>query len=211
MEETVKPEEDSVENMMTRDQLLSDLNALKEQLTQAKAQLRVEHNIGIKATKKLEHVEKVASQRIVESMPGEHFEEDSNHLTMLLATVHDFDYDLENDQVEPKSASEFLRSIEEHCGDIPDKEAKLIVVKNKVLEKMKRTVRRERRLSTSGSICSQSSLGSRAGSLAGSRAGSRTRQRSEGDEHEGEMSAKFSKPSLERKSRLPGPAPVNLQ
>ena len=133
---------------------------------------------------------------------------------MLLATVlkhDDFDYDLENDQVEPKSASEFLRSIEEHCGDIPDKEAKLIVVKNKVLEKMKRTVRRERRLSTSGSICSQSSLGSRAGSLAGSRAGSRTRQRSEGDEHEGEMSAKFSKPSIERKSRLPGPAPVNLQ
>ena len=57
-------------------------------------------NIAAKATRKLEHVEKVASQRMVESMPGAQFEEDSNHLTMLLATVlkHvDFDYDRNSD------------------------------------------------------------------------------------------------------------------
>ena len=77
-------------------------------------------------------------------MPGAQFEEDSNHLSMLLATVlkhDDFDYDINSDQVEPKSSSDFLKSIEEHCADIPDKEAKLTLVRNKVLEKMKRTVR----------------------------------------------------------------------
>ena len=205
--EKAEPDDEVSESVASKDQLLSDLNAVKEQLTQAKAQIRVEHNIAVKATKKLEHVEKVATQRIVERISGEHFEEDSNHLTMLLATVmkhDDFDYDLNKDQVEPKSSTEFLKNIEEHCGDIPDKEAKLTLVKNKILEKMKRTVRRERRLSTSGSNCSELSLGV-------SRSGSRTRQRSEDDELEGELASKISKPSQERKSRLPGPAIANLK
>ena len=191
------------------DDSLSDLNALKEELTQTKAKLKVEQNIAIRATKKLEHVEKVASQRIVESMPGTNFEDDTNHLTMLLATVlqhEDFEYDAENDTVEPKSSSEFLRKIEDHCKDIPDKEAKLSIVRNKVLEKMKRTVRRDRRLSTSGSVCSESSM---PGSRAGSRAGSRTRQRSEDNEEE-LVPSKLSRGPHERKSRLPGPA-QNLQ
>ena len=123
---------------------MSDINALKEQLTQAKAQIKLEKNIASKANKKLEHVEKVASQRILESMPGDNFEEDSNHLTMLLATVQkndDFEYDVDTDKVEPKSSS-FLKKIEEECADFPDKDAKLSLVRNKVLEKMKRTVRR---------------------------------------------------------------------
>ena len=90
---------------------------------------------------------------------------------MLLATVlrnDDFEYDEDSDKVEPKSSSEFLKRIEDNCADIPDKEEKLSLMKNKVLEKMKRTVRRERRLSVGGSVCS--------GSI---RSGGRTRQRSE--------------------------------
>ena len=205
--ENTDPDDEVSEDMANNGELLSDLNALKEQLTQAKAQIKVEQNISARAARKLEHVEKVASQRIVESMPGANFEEDSNHLAMLLATVlknDDFEYDSLNDQVEPKTSSDFLKRIEEHCGDIPDKEAKLTIVRNKVLEKMKRTVRRERRLSGSGSICSGSSL-------FGSRAGSRTRQRSEGDELDGELAAKQSKASEFRKSRLPGPASLQTQ
>ena len=174
---------------------LSDFNALREELTHTKAQLRVEKNLAWKASKKLEHVEKVASQRIVETMPSENFEENTNHLTMLLATVlkhDDFEYDENSDKVEPKS-SEFLRGIEENCQNIPDKEAKLSAVRNKVLEKMKRTVRRERRLST-GSV---SSLGT-------TKSESKIRQRSE-DESEYDGAQKFSKLCPPPKSRLPGP------
>ena len=200
--QSTEPEDELGDDQKSKESMISDMNALKEQLTQAKAQVRVEQNIASRATKKLEHVEKVASQRIVESMPGANFEEDSNHLAMLLATVlknDDFEYDMFADKVEPKSSSEFLKKIEEHCGDIPDKEAKLSLVRNKVLEKMKRTVRRERKLSASGSICSGSSM-------FGSRAGSRTRQRSESEEFVGDLAPKVSRSLNERKSRLPGPA-----
>ena len=180
--------------------LISDLNALKEQL--AKVKLKAEQDIAYKATKKLEHVEKVACQRSIESMPGDHFEEDTNHLTMLLATVlkhDDFDYDKDTDNVQSKQTN-FLKNIEEQCAgsEIPDKEAKLSIVRNKVLEKMKRTVRRQS-LGGGGSLCSGTSL-------AGSRAGSRTRQRSENDDMEKEPASKVSKSSQERKSRLPAPA-----
>ena len=184
-----------------KDQLVSDMNVLKEQLTQAKAQIKIEQNKTAKAAKKLEHVEKVASQRIVETMSGDHFEDDSNHLTMLLATVirhDDFEYDVNKDEVEPKHSSEFLKNIKDGCADIPDKEAKLTLVENKVLEKMKRTVRRERRLSIGGSLCSDNSQ-------VGSRSGSKTRQRSEGEELDGESASKMIKPSLDRKSRVPTP------
>ena len=96
--------------------------------------------------------------------------------------------------------SEFLKKIEENCGDIPDKEAKLTLVCNKVLEKMKRTVRRERKLSASGSVGSGYSLYD-------SRDGSKTRQRSEGEEKSGELASKHSRVSQpsDRQSRLPGP------
>ena len=187
----------------SKESLLSDMNALKEKLIQAKAQIKLERKTATTAIRKLEHVEKVASQRILESMPGENFEEDSNHLTMLLATVQkhdDFDYDIKADTVEPKS-SNFLKKIEDQCADIPDKEAKLSLVRNKVLDKMKRSVIRERRLSVGGSVTSGTTLG-------GSRAGSRTRQRSEGEESIGEVAPKQRRPSLsgkERLSRLPGP------
>ena len=82
---------------------------------------------------------------------------------------------------------------------MPDKDAKLDMVKNKVLEKMKGTLRRERRLSTSESVCSLSSISS-----------SRTRQRSEGEESESEQTAKQIRTLKDRKtvipqSRLPGP------
>ena len=89
------------------------------------ASTNVEQNIAFKATKKLEHVDKVASQKIVESMPGANFEEESNHLAMLLATVlrnDDFEYDEDSDKVESKSSSEFLKRIEDNCADIPDKD-----------------------------------------------------------------------------------------
>ena len=182
---------------------LSDQHFLQQQLVEAQAKIRIEKNIARTATKKLEHVEKVASQRIVESMPGANFEDDSNHLAMLLATVlekDDFQYDLVSDKVEPKAATEFLQRITDHCANVPDKEAKLNLVKNKVLEKMKRTLRRERKLSVSESVCSISSISS-----------SRTRQRSEGDEAEREHAAKLGrhlKPPANQ-SRLP--APVNHQ
>ena len=177
------------------DQAISDLNALREELAHTKAKLKVEQNIAGKAVKKLEHVEKVASQRIVESMPGANFEEDSNHLAMLLSTVmqhDDFEYNEETDKVDPRPSSDFLKRIEDHCNDIPDMEAKLTTVRNKVLEKLKRTVRRERRLSTS------------VGSM---RSASRTRQRSEEAESESEHVPKLSRSSLP-KSMLPGPAQV---
>ena len=192
----------------SKESLLSDLNALKEQLIQAKAQIKLEKSTATTAIKKLEHVERVASQRILESMPGDNFEEDSNHLTMLLATVQkhdDFEYDIEADTVEPKS-SNFLKKIEDQCADIPDKEAKLSLVRNKVLDKMKRSVIRERRLSVGGSVTSGTTLG-------GSRAGSRTRQRSEEEEFTEELAPKLRRASLsgkDRLSRLPGPVLKSL-
>ena len=179
---------------------LSDLNVLKQKLTEAEDKLRVEQNLAKVATRKLEHVEKVASQRIVESMPGANFEEDSNHLPMLLATVlqgDDFEYDMQLDKIEPKSDSEFLKRIAVHCTDTPDNAAKLTSVRNKVLEKMKRTVRRERKLSTSGSTFSVSS-----------RSSSITRQRSEEDENDGEQASKHSRQGHDRRSKLPAPNPV---
>ena len=198
--ENVDNDEEVGEVVCDKEALISDINASKEQLIQAKAKLKAEQNIASKATKKLEHVEKVACQRIIESMPGDHFEEDTNHLTMLLATVlkhDDFDYDKDTGIVLPKQA-DFLKNIEEQCAgsEIPDKEAKLSIVRNKVLEKMKRTVRRQS-LGGGGSLCSGTSL-------AGSRAGSRTRQRS--DDLEKEPASKVCKPSQDRKSRLPAPA-----
>ena len=89
-------------------------------------------------------------------MPGTNFDDDSNHLAMLLATVlekDDFQYDLETDKVEPNSVNDFLKIIEDNCENVPDKEEKLSMVRNKVLDKMKRTLRRERRLSH-GSVSS---------------------------------------------------------
>ena len=47
-------------------------------------------------------------------MPGSDFEEDTNHLTMLLATVlrhDDLDYDLSNDRVEPRDSADFLKNL----------------------------------------------------------------------------------------------------
>ena len=69
---------------------------------------------------------------------------------------------------------------------------------------MKRTLRIERKLSVSGSICSGSSM-------FGSRAASRTRQRSEGEELDEELAAKHSKSSDAKKSTLPDPAPTHSQ
>ena len=101
------------------------------------------------------------------------------------------------DKIEPKSDSEFLKRIAVHCTDTPDNAAKLTSVRNKVLEKMKRTVRRERKLSTSGSTFSVSS-----------RSSSITRQRSEEDENDGEQASKHSRQGHDRRSKLPAPNPV---
>ena len=180
---------------------LSDINALQQQLLESDAKARADRSAAMTALKKLKHVEKVASQRIVEQLPGLNFDEDSDHLAMLLATVlenDDFEYNIESDKVEPKSSSDFLKRIEDNLGDVPDKESKMTFVRNKVLDKMKRTLRRERHLSTSGSVCSLSS-----------RSSSKTRQRSEGDELEEENAAKVSRPSSLKSaghhSKLPGP------
>jgi hypothetical protein len=177
------------------------MNLIKQQLVETKAKLRLEEKNARTALRKLEHVEKVASQRIVESMPGANFDDDSNHLAMLLATVlerDDFEYDEDEDKVEPKVEEEFLKRIEENCRDLTDNEQKLTMVRNKVLDKMKRTLRRER-LSSSGSV---SSLGSRTSS--------RTRLRSKDEDPEIEPAPKHSKPQPDSKpsgqlSRLPGP------
>ena len=181
---------------------LSDMNCLQQQLVEAQVKAKIEKNNTKLALRKLEHVEKVASQRIVESMPGANFEDDSNHLAMLLATVlekDDFNYDIENDKVEPKSDSDFLKRIKGNCADLPDKDAKLDLVRNKVLEKMKRTLRRERRQSTGGSVSSVDS-----------RSSSRTRQRSDEEESDSEHNPKHSRPiqdskHLAHQSKLPGP------
>ena len=126
-------------------------------------------------------------------MPGINFEDDCNHLTMLLATVmenDDFDYNIDTDKVLPKSDSDFLKKIEESCADLPDKEQKLTIVKNKVLDKMKRTLRRER-LSSKGSMSSLCSLTS-----------SKTRLRS--NDSDNENSAKVVKTKVWNSiSRLP--------
>ena len=124
------------------------MNMIQQQLLETKAQLALEQKSSKTAKLKLKHVENVACQRIVECMPDLNFENDSNHLTMLLATVmenEDFEYDEDKDLVKPKVIDDFLKRIEESCVEVPDKEQKLTVVKNKVLEKMKRTLRRERR------------------------------------------------------------------
>ena len=128
-------------------------------------------------------------------MPGVNFEDDYNHLTMLLATVlenDDFEYDEDTDQVEPKSQNEFLKKIEESCGDVPDKDVKLSIVKNKVLDKMKRTLRRER-LSSRGSMSSLYS-----------RTSSKTRRRSKDSDSENENNAKLVKQQVDKSiSRIP--------
>ena len=107
-------------------------------------------------------------------------------LFVLFCTSHlfnedDFDYDEDSDLVEPKPENEFLKRIEESCGDLPDKEKKLTMVRNKVLDKLKRTLRRER-LSSRGSVSSLDS-----------RTSSRTRLRSKDDETDSEQVAKQSK------------------
>ena len=124
---------------------------------------------------------------------------------MLLATVlekDDFAYDEDSDKVEPKAENEFLKRIEENCADLPDKDEKLTMVRNKVLDKMKRTHRRER-LSSRGSVCSIDS-----------RTSSRTSLRSKEEDSENERATKqikhqsLSKPAG-LQSRLP--APVSQQ
>ena len=192
------PSLDKDEEIESLKQQLSDLNALKQQLVVSEAMVKAERNNARTAVMKLQHVEKVASQRLVESMPMASFDDDSNHLAMLLATVlekDDFEYNDETDEVEPKSASDFLKRIKENCSEVPDNAVKLTVIQNKVLEKMRRTLRRERRLSTSGSVSSKSS--------------SRTRPRSEGEEVENEVASKVSKTSNIKppgqQSRLPAP------
>ena len=114
----------------------------------------------------------------------------------------DFDYDVDTDKVEPRSSTEFLKRIEDNCGDFPDKDMKLEVIWNKVLEKMKRTLRRERKLSVSGSDCSVTS-----------RSSSKTRPRSESEEVESELAAKISRHSnlkpVNQLSKLRAPSPSN--
>ena len=168
---------------------------LQQKLLESVAKVKAEQNKTEVALKKLEHVEKVASQRIVESMPFSNFEEDCNHLAMLFATVldkDDFIYNSESDNVEPKSADDFLRRVKDNCGEIADSDAKLMAIKNKVLDKMKRTLKRERRLSTSGSVHSVDSVNSRSSS--------KTRRRSVSEETESHQKFKQS-----RISRIPAP------
>ena len=177
--------EDSVSLESLKKQV-SDMNMIQQQLLETKAQLALEQKSSKTAKLKLKHVEKVASQRIVECMPDLNFENDSNHLTMLLATVmenEDFDYDEDKDLVKPKVIDDFLKRIEESCEEVPDKEQKLTVVRNKVLEKMKKTLRRARRKSIgSGGISSVCSITS-----------SKTRPRSKDGEAESEKAPKWFK------------------
>jgi hypothetical protein len=116
---------EEVENLKKQ---ISDMNLVQQQLVETKAKLKLEQKNARTAMLKLEHVEKVASQRIIESMPGANFDDDSNHLAMLLATVlekDDFEYDEDSDKVEPKAENEFLKRIEENCPNFPDHDKKL--------------------------------------------------------------------------------------
>ena len=177
--------EDSVSLESLKKQV-SDMNMIQQQLLETKAQLALEQKSSKTAKLKLKHVEKVASQRIVECMPDLNFENDSNHLTMLLATVmenEDFDYDEDKDLVKPKVSDDFLKIIEKSCDEVPDKEQKLKVVRNKVLEKMKKTLRRER----------GKSIGSCSISSVGSITSSKTRPRSKDGETESEKDPKWFK------------------
>ena len=163
--------EDEQDSKEVSSQERSEIAALKQSLLEAEAKVKLEQNKARIAQKKLLHVEKVASQKVVESMPGASFDEESNHLAMLLATVlekDDFSYNKETDKVEPKESVDFLKIIKDNCGDIKNSKEKLEVIENKVLEKLKRTLNRERSFSSAGSVCSRSS--------------SRTRQRSDGDD-----------------------------
>ena len=122
---------------------LSDFHKVQQELVETKARLKLEQKNARTATLKLEHVEKVATQRIVESISGANFDEDSNHLAMLLATVlekDDFQYDLESDKVEPKAETEFLKRIEDNCVNVPDREEKISMVRDKVLEKNEKKI-----------------------------------------------------------------------
>ena len=102
--ETAETEKDNeIEELRKQ---ISDMNALKQQLLESEAKLKAASKTSKIAKLKLEHVEKVASQKLIENMPLANFEEDSNHLAMLLATVlekEDFDYNEDTDKVEPKS------------------------------------------------------------------------------------------------------------
>ena len=202
--EDTEVKKDEIEELRIQ---LSDMHEIQQELVETKARLNLEQKNTRTATLKLQHVEKVATQRLVESMPNSNFDEDSNHLAMLLATVlekEDFQYDLESDTVELKAENEFLKRIEDNCGEFPDKEEKISMVRNKVLEKMKRTLRRERRLSggSVGSVVSRSS--------------SKTRCRSNEEDSMVEHTAKHSKhhagpnpPGLQ--SKLPGPVSSKSQ
>ena len=195
-----EPNNEEIEELKIQ---LSDKHKIQQELVETKARLKLEQKNVRTAKLKLEHVEKVATQRIVESINAANFDEDSNHLAMLLATVlekDDFQYDLDSDNVEPRAEIEFLKRIEDNCEDVPDKEEKISMVRNKVLDKMKRTLKRDRKLSV-GSV----------GSI-DSRTSSKTRYRSNEEDSVTEQIAKHSKlhtalpsnpPALQ--SRLPGP------
>ena len=200
MEEDTSDNTHGMEEMESLRMQISDLNLIQQQLVETKAKLAFEQKNAKTAILKLRHVEKVASQRLVESMPGNNFEDDCNHLTMLLATVmenDDFNYNEDTDQVEPKSEDEFLKRIEESCQDVPDKEVKLTIVRNKVLEKMRRTLMRER-LSSRGSMSSLCSKTS-----------SKTRPRSkDSDSDTGKNAKVIKKESKKSVSRLPAFKPT---
>ena len=66
---------------------ISDKNLLQQKLVESEAKVKFEKINTRTAVKKLEHVQKVASQRIVENMPCANFEDDSNHLAMLLGKL----------------------------------------------------------------------------------------------------------------------------
>ena len=79
--------EDTHEELESMRKQLSDLNAIQQQLVETKARLAAEKRSSKTALLKLKHVEKVASQKIVESMPGINFEDDCNHLTMITLII----------------------------------------------------------------------------------------------------------------------------
>ena len=58
------------------------MHKVQQELVETKARLKLEQKNAGTATLKLEHVEKVATQRIVESISGANFDEDSKHLVL---------------------------------------------------------------------------------------------------------------------------------
>ena len=159
---------------------------LQEELKKAGDVIYSEKERANTASKKLEYMEKVTSQRIVESLDSANFDEESNYLASLVATMmekDDFTYDMADDKVKIKEGRCMLKMVKENSKDIKEADTKIEIIENKVLEKMRRSFRRDRRLSLGETVINTT------------RTESVTRKRSEDGDTENQARTKQTKTS----------------